>query len=47
MQSVMEMQEGDSDEELSEDESTIASNKPSAKTEPPVAETSAETKKEK
>lgn len=27
MQSVMEMQEGDSDDELSEDESTVATNK--------------------
>lgn len=44
MQSVMEMQEGDSDDELSEDESTVATNKSAAATPAPA---SAETKKEK
>jgi hypothetical protein len=47
MQSVMEMQEGDSDDELSEDESTIATNKSATNPEAPTAAASAETKKEK
>lgn len=45
MQSVMEMQEGDSDDELSEDESTIATNKSAANPEASTGAASAETKK--
>ena len=41
MQSVMEMQEGDSDDALSEDESTIATNKSAANPEAPTAAASA------